>query len=139
MNWENLSKNYLFCNKIISKTSLDLEIIFAKIIEKNVQFIYLTGSYGSGKTDFVKKFAEKIGIKTKITSPSFNFMFLHEKLVHIDLDNYPGELDEFQDYFSENFVFIEWANKLSKFAKNSILINFEILNLETRQVKFCWN
>ncbi|MBG0730955.1 tRNA (adenosine(37)-N6)-threonylcarbamoyltransferase complex ATPase subunit type 1 TsaE [Mycoplasma sp. 'Moose RK'] len=139
MEKEKIIKNYLFSASIISKSENDLEIIFTKIIKKRIQFIYLVGGYGSGKTDFVKKFARKIGINSEITSPSFNFMFLYENLVHIDLDNFPGDLTEFQDYFEENYIAIEWANKLLNFEKNSILIIFEIVNLETRKIDFYWN
>ncbi|AGQ51227.1 tRNA (adenosine(37)-N6)-threonylcarbamoyltransferase complex ATPase subunit type 1 TsaE [Mesomycoplasma hyopneumoniae] len=139
MDYEKIRKNYIFSKEIISKSIVDLEIIFKKILENKVQFIYLVGDYGSGKTDFVKKFAKKIGIKTKIISPSFNFMFLYENLVHIDLDNFPGQLDEFYDYFEDNFVAIEWADKLTEFSRNSVLISFKILDLETRSVKIWWN
>ncbi|MXR06158.1 tRNA (adenosine(37)-N6)-threonylcarbamoyltransferase complex ATPase subunit type 1 TsaE [Mycoplasma flocculare] len=139
MNWEKLKKNYRFSYLITSKSEADLDVIFQKIIEKQIQFIYLIGDYGSGKTDFAKKFARKIGIKEKIISPSFNFMFVYENLVHIDLDNFPGQIDEFYDYFDNNFVIIEWADKLTKFSKNSVLITFKILDLETRSVKIYWN
>ncbi|MDW2829709.1 tRNA (adenosine(37)-N6)-threonylcarbamoyltransferase complex ATPase subunit type 1 TsaE [Mesomycoplasma ovipneumoniae] len=139
MNLKHIAKNYHFCQQIISKTPIDLEIIFNLIISKKIQFIYLVGPYGSGKTDFTKKFARKIGIKHKIISPSFNFMFAYENLVHIDLDNFSSKLDEFQDYFEQNYVVIEWANKLDELSQNSILINFEIIDPDSRKIKFCWN
>lgn len=71
------------------------------------KFIYLIGEFGAGKTAFVKELAKTLNIEQEVTSPSFNFMFSYDKLVHIDLDNYNSDLSEFEDYFEDKYVVIE--------------------------------
>lgn len=79
------------------------------LIQKT-QAILLDGNLGAGKTTFVKMLGKKIGIKQNITSPSFSYMKDYPGLIHIDLYNYKGDLEEFEDYFEGNIVAIEWAS-----------------------------
>ena len=44
---------------------------FAKLVENDGCFVNLFGEIGAGKTAFVKLVAEALGIKEKVTSPSF--------------------------------------------------------------------
>lgn len=89
--------------------------------------ICLYGDIGSGKTTFVKYLAEFLGIKEKVTSPSF--VILNEyrsetiNLYHFDLYRLEKEgistiLDELSEYTEkENSVtVIEWA----EFSDNNL-------------------
>ena len=85
--------------------------------------IILSGELGAGKTQFAKGFAQGLGIKTPITSPTFNIMLCYEssaglRLNHIDL----YRLDEAAqlvdiDYFacleSEAVSVVEWGDKFA--------------------------
>ncbi len=60
--------------------------------ETYAQVITLSGELGSGKTSFVKTFAEIMGITTPITSPTFTLInsypltdIAYERLYHLDL------------------------------------------------------
>ncbi|MEA4162906.1 tRNA (adenosine(37)-N6)-threonylcarbamoyltransferase complex ATPase subunit type 1 TsaE [Mycoplasma sp. 4404] len=98
--------------KIVCSSLQDLELFINQNFElfKEKQFLLLSGDLGAGKTTFTKLLGKKIGIKEKITSPSFSYMKDYDGLIHIDLYNFKSSIDEFEDYFDDNLVVIEWAN-----------------------------
>ncbi|MEA4191302.1 MULTISPECIES: tRNA (adenosine(37)-N6)-threonylcarbamoyltransferase complex ATPase subunit type 1 TsaE [unclassified Mycoplasma] len=98
--------------KIVCSSLQDLELFINQNFElfKEKQFLLLSGDLGAGKTTFTKLLGKKIGIKEKITSPSFSYMKNYDGLIHIDLYNFKSSIDEFEDYFDDNLVVIEWAN-----------------------------
>ena len=65
-----MTKIYEKICKTLNDTK-ELAYRFAKLIEDDGCFINLYGEIGAGKTAFVKKVAEAIGITEKVTSPSF--------------------------------------------------------------------
>ncbi len=98
----------------------------------------LTGNLGSGKTTFVKGLARGLGIKQIITSPTFVLMKVYKakhksikQLVHVDCYRVPGvELTAIGlgDYLNQpdTVVVIEWAEKLPKKFKPSIILKFTV-------------
>lgn len=114
----------------VCKNLEDLETMAKEILPilKEKKFLLLDGELGAGKTALVKKIAKLIGIKSHITSPSFNYMKVYEGLVHIDAYNFKGSLLEFEDYFEDNIVAIEWASKISFFYQNYLFINVLVNN-----------
>ncbi|MHA0272489.1 tRNA (adenosine(37)-N6)-threonylcarbamoyltransferase complex ATPase subunit type 1 TsaE [Mycoplasma sp. 48589B] len=98
--------------KIICTSLSDLnDFIDANLnLFKEKRILLLNGDLGAGKTTFVKLLAKKLGIKQNITSPSFSYMKDYSGLIHMDLYNYKGDIEEFEDYFDDNIVAIEWAN-----------------------------
>ncbi len=83
------------------------------------QVICLFGDLGTGKTVFAKGFAEGLGIKEPINSPTFTIIQEYEEgrmpLYHFDVYRIE-EVEEmyeigYEDYFYGNGVcIIEWAN-----------------------------
>ena len=81
--------------------------------------ICLNGDLGSGKTVFVKGFANALGIEETITSPTFNIVKEYPNgelpLYHMDvyrLDEGNVEID-FDEYFHKKGVtIIEWADMI---------------------------
>lgn len=120
---QNISKYQL-----ISNNPVDLEQFINELYPEilNCQIILLEGDLGAGKTTFVRYLAKKIGIKQNVTSPSFSYMKTYDGLVHIDLYNYKGDIEEFEDYFEDNIVAIEWANLRKLNFQKYILINASI-------------
>lgn len=114
---------------------------FAQEILKNRRpcVISLSGELGSGKTTFVQGFAEGLGIREKIISPTFVLVREHKIpgttriLYHVDLYRLDTEKD-FQGLGlkeilndPKNIVLIEWAEKIkSLLSKEIFWINFEI-------------
>lgn len=81
--------------------------------------ICLNGELGSGKTLFVKGFANALGIKENITSPTFNLIKEYPNgempLYHMDLYRLEGNVDSLglDEYFDKNgVVIIEWAETI---------------------------
>lgn len=99
---------------------------FAKLIENEGCFISLYGEIGAGKTAFVKKVADAIGIKEKVTSPSFVILNEYHSakipVYHFDLYRLENEgvktiFDELQEYSEgKQITFVEWA----EFSQNQI-------------------
>jgi len=96
--------------------------------------ITLSGDLGAGKTTFTKGFAEGLGVKKTITSPTFSLMNVYptdahpeiDMFVHIDTYRLENEEDlraiGVEDYLGDpkTIVMIEWPEK-----KAGILKKFE--------------
>ncbi|WP_322902354.1 tRNA (adenosine(37)-N6)-threonylcarbamoyltransferase complex ATPase subunit type 1 TsaE [Mycoplasmopsis felis] len=115
------------CNNLICLEK-ELSKILSLIKEK--QYLLLNGELGCGKTTLVKVLGKLLNIKKVITSPSFNYMKVYDGLIHIDLYNYKGDLDEFEDYFEDNIIAIEWPDLKKLTIKNFISINIYYQNNE---------
>ena len=92
---------------------------FAKLIKEKGCFINLFGEIGAGKTAFVKFVAEALGVKEKVTSPSF--VILNEyhsssipvyhfdlyRLENVGVSTITEELREYSE--GKKITFVEWA------------------------------
>lgn len=99
----------------------------------------LTGELGSGKTTFTQGFLRALGVKPKITSPTFvlikNYKLKtknYKLAYHIDCYRIkkPKELLKLRlkELLNspQNIVLIEWAEKIKRILpKNSIWLKFE--------------
>lgn len=105
-------------SKILSKSLEEIDDVVKFVLDivytKRIQYIFLDGEIGSGKTTFVKHFAKAIGEQNNVVSPTFNKMFVYDKFVHIDAYNMtPNELEFYKDFFEDKIIIIEWSNKLN--------------------------
>lgn len=103
--------------------------------------IGLQGELGAGKTTFIQAFAKGLGIKNKITSPSFVLMKRYKNLYHIDCYRIKSYKDilalDFKEIVSnpKNIIVIEWAEKIKKILpKKTIWIKFKIINEKQRKI-----
>lgn len=92
---------------------------FAKLVKENGCFVNLFGEIGAGKTAFVRLTAESLGVKEKVTSPSF--VILNEyhsasipvyhfdlyRLEHAGIKTITDELREYSE--GRKLTFVEWA------------------------------
>ena len=119
---------------------------FARLAE-NGCFVSLYGEIGAGKTAFVKLAAEALGVKEKVTSPSF--VILNEyhtakiPIYHFDLYRLENEgvktiLDELREYSEgKQLTFVEWAEfSQDEIPFNHIKINVTYEDDETRKYSF---
>lgn len=116
------------------------EIIKNRPDNSKAFIIGLEGDLGSGKTTFIQGLAKGLGIKDKITSPSFVIFKKYDFLYHIDCyrieDKDLLELD-FKEIINNkrNFVVIEWAEKVKKILpKNILWLKFEYLDKNKRKI-----
>ena len=91
---------------------------FAMLVKDGV-FVCLYGEIGAGKTAFVKKLAEAIGVTERVTSPSFvilneyhsaNIPVYHfdlYRLEHVGISSITEELREYSG--GRKITFVEWA------------------------------
>lgn len=115
---------------------------------KKAMVLTLQGDLGTGKTTFLQGFAEGLGIKEKILSPTFIVMKRFKiynsgfkNFYHIDCYrlNKPQEMLGlgFKEIISnpENIIAIEWSEKIKGILqKNIILITFEHLEENQRRL-----
>lgn len=111
----------------------------ADYLSKNIKLpavLMLFGDLGSGKTTFAKYFSQSLGVKDRITSPTFlickNYKISkNSEFVHYDLyrlNNF-AELEEIglSDYLGgKNIIYIEWADKIKNLEQNIKHINQQI-------------
>lgn len=115
---------------------------------KGRDLVCLEGELGSGKTTFVQGLAKGLGIKKRITSPTFvlmkRFAISNKQFAnfyHIDcyrIKN-PQELLDlgFKEILEEEntLVVIEWADRIRKILpKKRLTIKFEFIDEKTRKI-----
>lgn len=113
---------------------------------KGGETLALVGELGSGKTTFVQGLAKGLGIKTRITSPTFILMRNYDgerSLYHLDLYRLESDVDNdvtnlgLKDFLEkkENVVVIEWAKKIKKtLPKETIWMEFRSIGKDTREI-----
>ena len=131
--------------EIITKSAQQTQKLGEKIGRdlKPPVIIALYGELGSGKTTFIQGLAKGLGIKKRITSPTFVFVkkykpnFYHIDLYRIEETKEVKSLG-LEEIFSEPkaVVAIEWAEKIKEILpKNRIDIWFNYLNQKQRKIE----
>ena len=92
---------------------------FARLVSEHGCFVNLYGEIGAGKTAFVRLVAEALGVREKVTSPSF--VILNEyhsasipvyhfdlyRLENVGISTITEELREYSE--GRKITFVEWA------------------------------
>ena len=105
--------------------------------------ICLDGELGSGKTVFVKGFAQALGIEENITSPTFNLVKEYDQgelpLYHMDMYRAEDNVESIgiEEYFNKDGVtIIEWAEMVEDYLPSERLdVKFVIVDENTRIIK----
>ncbi len=106
--------------------------------------ICLNGELGTGKTVFVKGFAQALGVKETITSPTFNIVKEYENgelpLYHMDVYRLEEKKEDIglNDYFKKGGVtIIEWADMvIDDLPEERLDIDFRFVDENTRLLIF---
>ena len=139
---------------LISKSEKETEKIAEFLLKKfgDEPLIFaLTGDLGCGKTVFSRKIGHLLGVKEKITSPTFVIYneyetgknkFLHFDLYRISAD-YELEEIKFFDLFKNNIACVEWPENMGeknfeKLKKENkvVTIQFKYIDENTREIKY---
>lgn len=101
--------------------------------------ICLNGELGSGKTVFTKGFAEALGIKENITSPTYTIIKEYDgelPLYHMDVYRLDGVTEGvgIEEYFGKGgVVIIEWADTIKHILpKERLDIKIKVAGENTR-------
>ena len=101
--------------------------------------ICLNGELGSGKTLFTKGFAQALGIKDNITSPTFSIIKEYNgelSLYHMDVYRLDGDTSgvNIEEYYTKGgVVIIEWADTIRDILpKERLDIKIKILDENKR-------
>ncbi len=130
-----------------------LDEIVKDVLElaKECGVILLRGDLASGKTTFVQKFADVLGLDADVTSPTFSVQNRYGKeLYHYDI--YQNGVDGFltsgllEELDKKGFHLIEWGDeKLEKILKG-YMVDYVVVDIEKRddesriyKVKRCIN
>lgn len=108
--------------------------IFADNLPKDGCFVSLYGDIGAGKSAFVRMVLKKLGVKEKITSPSFvilneykgaKFPIYHFDLYRLEKEGLKTISHELMEYSKSGFLtFVEWA----EFGAD--LLSYDRLNIK---------
>lgn len=127
------------------------EALVAEVTAQGAVVVALEGELGAGKTTFAQGFAEGLGVKEKVKSPTFVLVHVHAlkkkarftTFYHADCYRLASEkdvnaigLDEaMQD--PKNIVLVEWARRIKKALPNdTIRVTFTHINEQTRKISF---
>jgi len=145
-------------SRSVAKTKKTAKELAEKILEdkkkRNSAFVLaLEGDLGGGKTTFLQGFAKGLGVKEKVTSPTFNIFrkyrikkpgkanlayFYHFDCYRIKKTKEISGLG-FKEIIQnpENIVAIEWAGRIKKILpKNARWINFDFVDKDKRAIDF---
>jgi tRNA threonylcarbamoyladenosine biosynthesis protein TsaE len=118
---------------------------FARVL-RSTDIVLISGSLGAGKTTFVKGVARGLGVRERITSPTFTMVREHEcvntlgivTLHHCDVYRV-GTLDEVVDLALGELVeesgvaLVEWGElAASVFGRDVMTVDFIVDDEETR-------
>jgi len=133
---------------IITKSKAETQGIaqdFTKKL-KGGEIIALFGDLGSGKTTFTQGLAKGLGVKERVTSPTFVILNLHQAnkgltLAHFDLYRLNSESDlegiGATDYLGKKNIIsvIEWPEKAKKLLpKSTMWVKFEHIDENKRRI-----
>ncbi len=134
-----------------TKSANETKIAGKKLAEKikkegSPSVIALQGELGSGKTTFVKGFAEEFNLK-EITSPTFvlmkkykvngRFDFLyHMDFYRMDENSSLGNID-LEEIMNNprKIILIEWPKKIAGLPEEALLLEFEFLSEKERIIR----
>lgn len=130
-----------------SKSSGETEQIgfdLGKKLRRKKKFLALYGQLGSGKTTFLRGLAKGLGIKSRISSPTFTYERIHRgttPFFHFDCYRVQrknsillNELTESMEQES-GIIAVEWAENISHFlpGKRTEII-FKIIDQKKRKI-----
>lgn len=133
----------------------ELEDIVSEVLNKlqergHANTIALAGELGAGKTTFTQLLAKKLGVKERVTSPTFLIMRRYattntrfKTLVHIDAyrieDEREIEVLHIPELFTaeDTLVCIEWPERIPNIVpKDAYCISMDLHNDGTRTVTY---
>src|SRR3989344_5700223 len=128
-----------------AQTSIAGQALAAEILKtkfnKKAFVVGLVGELASGKTTFLQGFAQGLGLKNKILSPTFIIMRRVGHFYHIDCYRIKNPKEMLALGFKKiianpkNIIAVEWADRIRKIMPvNTIWVEFELLSEKKRRI-----
>jgi tRNA threonylcarbamoyladenosine biosynthesis protein TsaE len=103
------------------------------------------GNMGAGKTTFIKAIAKEFDIIDNVSSPTFslvneyqnnqNEVFFHFDFYRIESSEEVLEIGIDEYFYSGNYCWIEWAEKIPEFIPNHfVLIEMNVNDDQSREI-----
>ena len=144
--------------RVISRSLAQTKSIAKEFLKKlnlkepQATVVGLKGVLGSGKTTFVQRVGELLGIKGHITSPTFVIIKHYRlqtspfaNLIHVDAYRIKKSKElKLLDWRNllmngQNLIFVEWPENIKEvLPKNLIEIHLELINQSERVIKIKW-
>jgi tRNA threonylcarbamoyladenosine biosynthesis protein TsaE len=96
----------------------ETEALAAELAARLVQgdVVTVSGELGSGKTTFVRGACEALGVRERVTSPTYTIGHRYHgargEVSHLDLYRFqgvsPAEWGDLEPYFDDAIAFVEW-------------------------------
>lgn len=114
----------------------DLDVVVNKVkslVDNKDYVVLLRGDLASGKTTFVKRYVESMGLEDTVTSPTFSIQSVYgNDVFHYDV--YNKSLEDFislgllEEFEKSGIHFVEWGDDRLK----DLLVSygFEVLNIK---------
>lgn len=139
-----MSKEFL-CKNLNETEALAKK--FAQALKATGAFACLFGDIGAGKTTFIKFTAKHLGVKEKVTSPSFVILneyrtgaipVFHFDLYRLEKEGVKTVLDELGEYSGHGMLtLVEWAEfSQGEVPSDRIEIRIEYLGETERRFSF---
>ena len=121
---------------------------------KQALILGLVGDLGGGKTTFTSGFAEALGIKERVTSPTFVLMKIFKlaprkkfkHLVHIDAYRFDSVRElhalNWEEFVNnpKNIIVVEWADRVKRaLPQDALIIKFKYIDDGAREIKITQN
>ena len=128
-----------------SQSEQETEAIGAELAESLMPetVVAFTGDLGAGKTAFVRGMAKGLGIKQRVTSPTFTIVNEYEggrlPLFHFDMYRLSSE-EELFDIGWEDFLqrggicAVEWSENIKNALENCIRVDIRRGNSDTQRL-----
>lgn len=136
-----------FCHMITishsEKETEELGARLAKVLQPGTAVIALYGDLGAGKTALVRGLARGLGVRARVTSPTFsivNELRGSRELFHFDMYRLKGAEDLFvigwEDYLARGGVCaVEWSENVQEaFDGSEITVRLEKLSDTERKI-----
>ena len=131
----------------INYTLDEIDLVAKRLLKKfKNNVIIFNGQVGSGKTTLIRAIVNELGTYDKISSPTFsivneykvrNGIVYHFDFYRINNHNEALDIGIFEYLNSENWNFIEWADKIQVLLpKNLIKINLSVISHQKRELEF---
>lgn len=109
------------------------------LVEKKTHILFFEGEMGAGKTTFIKAMGEALGIKEKITSPTFvginEYYSGGMNFIHIDAYQNKIDFDYLMEIISDptsKIICIEWSENLPDDFRKKIINDESIIKFNMK-------